>query len=253
LSLRRFGLILSCVAAMALAGCGPRANIPPRPAVVPGTLPVGDPLAELAVSLAPVLYIHRDEWFPLERVVAVVHPTRPLVAYHLLWRDDIYGSWLPFTVPTDQEIVWVEHEGAGNPTALWTYWHLAALRTDWRGRGRPEIDVQWGKHGNLPRNTVLRDLPDVRTMPFYYVLGWVGIVDAFLGTLVRPGPICFCRSYRRFLEFTDPLPLAERLDAVVVAEDPELALAAVFGRDYSRKPPWPYLIGAGRPIRPPRR
>ena len=61
----------------------------------------------LARSLAPTLFVQRDEYFALSRVVAVVHPTRPVVAYHLLWRDDVNGAWIPFTKPTDQEIVWV--------------------------------------------------------------------------------------------------------------------------------------------------
>ena len=88
-----------------ISGCGPRAHIPPRPVVAPqfpGVLEKSDNNAVLARSLAPVLFLQRDESFALERVVAVVHPTRPLVAYHLLWRDDAHGSWIPFTTPTDQ-------------------------------------------------------------------------------------------------------------------------------------------------------
>ena len=64
----------------------------------------------LARSLAPLLYVQRDEWFPLDRVVAVLNPTRRVIAYHLLWRDDVHGSWIPFTVPTDEEIVWVGYD-----------------------------------------------------------------------------------------------------------------------------------------------
>jgi hypothetical protein len=238
--LRRFEL--ACLLALLgmASACGPRANIPPRPAVIPGAVPLGDSLARLALSLAPVLYLQRDEWFPLERVVAVVHPDRPLIAYHLLWQDDANGSWIPFTIPTDQEIVWVEHDGRGSPVALWSYWHRAALRTDWSERGRAEFDVQWGKHGSLPRHTVLSDLPDVRTMNVFYLTTWLGIVDMWLGNLSRRGPWCFCRSYRRYREFTTPVDLAERLDAVVLAEDPDPALRLIFG-PYSQKPPWPYL------------
>src|SRR5438046_3203018 len=97
----------------AMAACGPHAHIPPRPAEpqsVEGALLSTDSSARLARALAPVLFLQRDEWFPLSRVVAVVHPTRRIIAYHLLWQDDVHGSWIPFTVPTDEEVVWVGYD-----------------------------------------------------------------------------------------------------------------------------------------------
>ena len=90
-----------------LSACGPHAHIPPRPTVIPGALADADSAAQLARELAPLLYVQRDEWFPLARVVAVIHPTRRVIAYHLLWREDVHGSWVPFTVPTDEEVPWV--------------------------------------------------------------------------------------------------------------------------------------------------
>ena len=68
---------------------------------MPGIIDSSDADERLARELAPLLYIQRDEWFPLERVVAVVHPSRRIIGYHLLWKDDVHGSWIPFTVPTD--------------------------------------------------------------------------------------------------------------------------------------------------------
>jgi hypothetical protein len=123
-----------------LAGCGPRAHIPPRPASLPGALPERDSVAQLARALAPLLYLQADEWFPLERVVAAVHPTRRVIGYHLLWRDDVHGSWIPFTVPTDQEVVWVSYDSVGAPTDLWTFWHGTILHADWRDRGPAQVD-----------------------------------------------------------------------------------------------------------------
>ena len=72
--------------------CGPHAHIPLRPANLPDALAPTDNGALLARRLAPVLYLQRDETFPLERVVAVLHPIRRVIAYHLLWRDDVHGS-----------------------------------------------------------------------------------------------------------------------------------------------------------------
>ena len=184
------------------------------------------------------MYLHPDETFPLLRAVAVHHPTRPIIAYHLLWTDDVHGAWVPLTNATDQEIVWVEHDGRGDPIRLSTYWHGTTVTTDWQRRGAPAVDVQWGKHGMLPRGTVLDDLPWSRQPWLYYLFAW-GLPDFWLGRLSRDGPLCFCAGYARYLVFTERLELADRLDAVVVAEDPEPVLAAIFGARYSRKRAWP--------------
>ena len=90
-----------------VSACGPHAHIPPRPAIVPAALDSADPSSRLARALAPVVYLQIDEVFPLSRAVAVVHPTRRIIAYHLLWQDDVHGAWIPHTVPTDEEVVWV--------------------------------------------------------------------------------------------------------------------------------------------------
>jgi hypothetical protein len=232
--------VLSC-AVLSLA-CGPRAHIPARPGALslPGVLVPSDEGAQLARSLAPVLYLQRDESFPLERVVAVIHPTERVIAYHLLWRDDAHGAWIPFTTATDQEIVWVGYDPTGAPTRLWTYWHGKVLHTDWRDRGPVVVDVQWGKHGSLPRNVVESDLPRFGKLNAFYAFAWLGIWDIWLGTLTRPGPSCFCHGYDRYREFTRPLVIGERIDVVARVQDPRPVLTAVFGK-YSRKNPWPPL------------
>ena len=222
-----------------LTGCGPRPHIPPRPVVVPGALPAADSGAMLANTLAPVLYIQRDEWFPLERVVAVVHPTRPVIAFHLLWKDDVNGSWIPFTVPTDEEVIWVGYDSTRAPVDVWTYWHGTLLHTDWRTRGQVAIDVQWGKHGSLPHGLIESDLPGLKKLNGFYAFTWLGLPDMWLGNLTRRGPWCFCRGYGRYRQFTTPMALSGKLDAVVRAEEARDALAAVFGKPYSRKTAWP--------------
>ena len=233
-------LLGALVIAWGSVACGPHAHIPPRP-VAPLALATQDDKAALvARRLAPTLYIQRDEWFPLSRVVAVVHPTLPLVAYHLLWRDDAYGAWLPFTRPTDQEVVWVAYDTAsGEPSSLYTYWHGKVLHTDWRGRGQPAVDIQWGKHGSMPHDVTQSDLPSMQSLNIFYAFTWLGVPDLLLGRIVRKGPVCFCHSYERYREFTRVVPLGDRLDAVVVTGRPDAELRAVFGRDYSHKNAWP--------------
>jgi hypothetical protein len=226
--------------AVVMAACGPRAHIPTRPSPesLPDAISPADSGWRLARSLAPILFIQRDEFFPLERVVAVLHPARRIIAYHLLWRDDVHGSWVPFTVPTDEEIVWVGYDSTNAPTDVWTFWHGTLLHTPWRGRG-VGIDVQWGKHGSLPRGIVESDLPGIKKLNDFYALHYIGIIDMWLGKLTRPGPGCFCHGYRRYREFTDPIVLGDRIDVVARAVDPRSTLVAVFGKPYSKKRPWP--------------
>ena len=207
--------------------------------MVPGALPSDDAGAIMARTLAPTLYLQRDERFQVERVVAVIHPTRRVVAYHLLWRDDVHGAWIPFTKPTDQEIVWIGYDSTLAAVEVWTFWHGSILHTSWRGKGPPAFDVQWGKHGSLPRDTRIDDLPLPRTQQFFYLATWFGLPDLLLSRLQRPGPTCFCRSFARYLTFDRPMPLADRLDVVVRSEKPGAVLEAVFGKPYSEKREWP--------------
>lgn len=220
-----------------LGGCGPHAHIPLRPVDLPGALAVSDSGALLARSLAPVLYIQRDETFPLSRVVAVVHPTKRVIAYHLLWRDDVNGSWIPFTVPTDQEVVWVGYDASNAPIDVWTYWHGTILHTRWP-RSQVGIDVQWGKHGSLPSGIRESTLPKQKSLNLFYAATRVLIPDQLLGRIVRKGEVFFPHSYKRYRDFSRVMLLSNRLDVVTRTEKPEEVLQAVFG-DYSHKPNWP--------------
>jgi len=221
------------------AACGPRAHIPPVPVSVPAALDSGDIDAHTARALAPVLYLQPDESFRLTRVVAVVHPTRRIIGYHLLWRDDVHGAWLPFTSPTDEEIVWVGFDSTRAPTEMWTYWHGNILHTDWRGRGTTAVDVQWGKHGSMPRGLIREGLPWPRKLGVFWLAAWIGLPDIWLGRIGRKGPWCFCGGYARYRVFSEPMLIGGRLDAIVRTADPRSALRLVFGEKYSKKLLWP--------------
>ena len=174
------------------------------PLSVPGASMPTDSGALLARALAPLLYIQRDEWFPLERVVAVAPSHPPIIAYHLLWRDDVHGSWIPFTVPTDEEVVWVGYDSTRAPTDIWTFWHGPFLHADWRDRGQVAIDVQWGKHGSLPHRAIESDLACARRSSIvFYAFTWIGLPDIWLGDLTRRGPLLLLsrlRAVSRLLE-----------------------------------------------------
>lgn len=297
---------LAIFAPLGATGCGPHARVPATPVPVPAALTASDSQVRTARNLAPTLYLQRDERFRLLRVVAVVHPTRPVVAYHLLWRDDVHGAWIPFTVPTDQEVVWVGHDGRGHPTEVWTYWHGKVLHATIGDSGRVHaeplakvmaaagrqlaarddglarltsgpaqreptsavdglgldtpaadtasaasaldvmapthvpINVQWGKHGSIPRGTRETDYPAFRGLPTFYMLAWAGLPDIWLSNTMRKGPWCFCHGYRRYKDFSRPVPLADRLDVIVAGEKPGPALKGTFGEKYSGKKFWPW-------------
>jgi hypothetical protein len=84
------------------------------------------------------------------------------------------------------------------------------------------------------------DLPRFSTLNFFYALHIIGVPDMLLGDLSRPGPLCFCRSFRRYREYTRPVFLADRIDFVARAEDPRPVLTQVFGKKYSNKDWWPF-------------
>jgi hypothetical protein len=77
------------------------------------------------------------------------------------------------------------------------------------------------------------------TLTNFWVSSWVGVPDILLGRLSRPGPSCFCHSYRRYRTFDKPILTAEQIDVVARTDDPDPVLGAVFGRPYSMKTPWP--------------
>lgn len=194
----------------------------------------------LAQSLAPMLYVQRDEPFALLRVVAVLHPSRPVIAYHLLWSHDVNGQWMPWTKPSDEEEVWVGYDSDTHAaTDMWTYWHGTILHTDWRGNGQPAVDVQWGKHGSLPHRVIESDLPRTKTLNVFYLGEYLLLPDIWLSKAAHGGPWGFFHGYGRYRAFDHVLPLAQHLDAVLRAEDARPGLRAIFGRIYSNKRWWP--------------
>jgi hypothetical protein len=105
---------------------------------------------------APRVYVTASEFFPLRDLAAIVHPDRPLIAYHFFWDDDI--DFPEDNDPCDHELMWVEHsEDGGAISRIWTYFHgrileggAAALEDARRHGMRPRVNVQWGKHGSMP-------------------------------------------------------------------------------------------------------
>src|SRR6516165_9933903 len=121
-SRRPIRLSVVVLAAVLGTACHRAAVLPPLPVAMHSL--ADSQQTVLARALAPTLYLQRDEYFPLERVVAIVHPRRPLIAYVLVWQWDVNGQWMPWTKSSDEEEVWVGYDSlTRKPTDLWTYWH----------------------------------------------------------------------------------------------------------------------------------
>ncbi len=126
----------------------------------------------LVRRFAPRLYTTPSEFFPLADIAVIVHPDRPLIAYHLFWADDI--DFPEDNDPSDHEVVWIQHSADGQRLEqVWTYFHGrilaggdAALADARAHHERPRIDVQWGKHGSMPagwaRQTIAADRDDTQ-------------------------------------------------------------------------------------------
>lgn len=232
---RRYRVGAICVVlAITVSACGPHVVLPAVPQRLPDQADSAD--VALARALAPDLHVQRDEPFTLERVVAVVHPSRPIIAYHLLWSHDVNGQWVPWAKASDAEEVWVGYDPVSlAPTELWTYWHGVILHTPWADKGRPAVAVQWGKHGDLPFGVIESDLPRGRTLNFFYAAEFVLLPDIWLGRASHGGPWGFLHSYSRYRDFSRIVPLYDRLDAVVRSDDARPVLAAVFGAKHASK------------------
>ena len=135
--------------------------------------------------------------------------------------------------------MWVGYDSAKRPTDLWTFWHGTILHTRLGPEQRAEVDVQWGKHGSLPRGTIEGQLPRFKTLNSFFLFTWIGLPDIWLGNLTRRGPWCYCKGYGRYRDFTRLRSLSNRIDVVVQTENPNPILASVFGNRFSKKRTWP--------------
>ena len=70
-------------------------------------------------------------------------------------------------------------------------------------------------------------------------LEFAALPDIWMGKLVHGGPWGFFHGYGRYRDFSRIVPLVDRLDAVVFAEDARPSLEMLLGRRFSHKLGWP--------------
>src|SRR5262249_35272675 len=110
---------------------------------------------EAIFRFAPRVFQSASDPFGLKDIVAVHHPTDPVIAYHFFWDDDI--DFPDDNDPCDHEVIWVRYDTATHKVSdFHTYFHGRLLRSTealedaHRHEERVRVDVQWGKHGSLP-------------------------------------------------------------------------------------------------------
>jgi hypothetical protein len=205
-------------------------------------LPADDALRERVRRFAPELRLNRAETFALRDVVAVVHPDRPVIAFHLFWDDDI--DFPEDNDPCDHEIVWVELDAAGTrAVAVHTYFHGTILSAPVASGEPVRVGVEWGKHGSLPLD---RDGKPVHS-PANLKAHWKRLAergrrlpDHALGA---GWPMKFEGTYEDYATFTRELKLSDRFPtgaAVVKSRWPNAAIQhRVLRYNFRVKEEWP--------------
>lgn len=108
----------------------------------------------LVEKFCPILLVNPKEYFLLKDVVAVHHPSKPLIGYHLFWEDDY--DFPDDYEPCDHEEIWVEYDSEKEEVINVLCWFhsrvlesKAAVIEARRNQQRAIIRIEWGKHGSL--------------------------------------------------------------------------------------------------------
>lgn len=201
------------------------------------------------LKFAPRLMLVKGEYFPLKDIVAIIHPERPVIAYHLFWEDDL--GFPSDNDPCDHEVVWVEYDPATDKLVrVWTYWHRRIVTTDEATAeanshgGRPWIGVQWGYHGSVPWKA-LGQVPEVdRIMREHWTRAHAGAKPP-LDPLARGWPTKYEGDFKAFTHFAVPFDPRPRL------RDPGLVYVSRWANatinryclryNFAAKTEWPWL------------
>lgn len=208
---------------------------------------------ERALRYTPRLFVTPTEYFPLEDAVAVLHPTRPLVGYHLFWGDDI--DYPGDGEPSDHEVIWVAYDQTSlQVTAVYAYFHghllttMTAAADANRHHGRPWIGVQWGKHGSLLLGWEALDAESIAWAMHdaYDRLREEGRLDLDHPS-AQDWPRRFAGSWDEFVDFSiqvDPRPSLGAEGRILVSRWPNAAIDRdVLAQPFCPKIDWPPRIG----------
>lgn len=205
----------------------------------------------LVLKFAPRLQNVPTEFFPLKDIAAILHPEKPIIAYHLFWEDDL--GFPSDNDPCDHEIVWVEYDPATQrATRVSTYWHGRVVSTDEAAadanthEGRPWVGVEWGFHGSVPwgapgRVKVIDDI-----LRDHWRRAHEGAKARAPDPLARGWPTEYpgdFAAYTRFSVPLDPRPMLRERDLIYVSRWANATLNRYCLRyNFAAKIEWPWLV-----------
>lgn len=213
--------------------------------------PPASPTAEqraLVLKFAPRLHNVPDEFFPLKDIAAILHPEKPIIAYHLFWEDDL--GFPSDNDPCDHEVVWVEYDRTTQQVVrVSTYWHGRIVTTDAATAdanahgGRPWIGVEWGFHGSIPLQAMgkVKVVDDI--LRDHWNSAHSGAKSRIPDPLARGWPQNYSGDFAAFTTFSvpnDPRPLLRDRDLIYVSRWANATLNRYCLRyNFAAKTEWP--------------
>jgi len=202
----------------------------------------------LARQFAPRLMLVAGEFFPLKDIVAILHPDKPLIGYHLFWEDDL--GFPSDNNPCDHEVVWVEYDPATKRvTKVSTYWHGRIVSTEAAAAdanshgGRPWIGVEWGFHGSVPWQAPGNVAEVDRILRDHWEKAHTRLKAQPADPLARGWPREFAGDFAAFTKWTvpfDPRPMLRERGLVFVSRWPNATLNRWALRyNFAAKMEWP--------------
>jgi hypothetical protein len=202
----------------------------------------------LVLKFAPRLFNVPNEFFPLKDIAAILHPERPIIAYHLFWEDDL--GFPSDNDPCDHEVVWVEYDVLKKTvTRVSTYWHGRIVSTEAATEeanahdGRPWIGVEWGFHGSVPWQALgkVKVVDDI--LRDHWTAAHTGAKSRPRDPLARGWPTEYAGDFAAFTNFSvpnDPRPMLHERDLIYVSRWANATLNRYCLRyNFAAKTEWP--------------